>query len=52
MDANEDLLIILLALAHEENDADDEADEEEGAEDAADDGACRRARSDLPLLFF
>lgn len=37
---NEDLLRVLLALADEEDDADDEADEDEGASDAADDGAC------------
>lgn len=47
---NEDLLRVLLALADEEDDADDEADEEEGACDAADDGACRRARSHRSLL--
>ena len=50
--ANEDLLSVLLALADEEDDANDDADEDEGAEDPADHCTRRRARRDLSLLLW
>lgn len=49
--ANEDLLCVHLVLADQEDDDGDDAKEDEGADDASDDSTCRRAGSDLPLLF-
>lgn len=51
LDANEDLLFIVFALADEEHGADDGTKEGEGADDASDDGTCRRPGKDWPLLF-
>lgn len=49
--SNEDLLSIILALADEEDHANNEANEDEGGEDTTDDCSCRRARSDFSFLF-
>lgn len=51
LDANEDLLFIVFALADEEHGADDGTKEGEGADDASDDRTCRRTGNDWPLLF-
>lgn len=50
--ANEDLLVVVLAFADKEDDADNDADEDKGTEDTTDDCRWGGAGDEFPFLFW